>query len=334
MPIYPENSIIHAPLAGFTDIPYRNSAHRHGCKYAFAEMIDAGSLVYGTQKTLRFLERSNQEEWLGYQFVGSDTETLTKATKIIDKLDFDVLDFNLGCPAPKVSKKCEGAALARVPDAAIRAFDAIVKASTHPVTAKIRIIDELDVEPTLDLCKRLENSGAQAITIHGRIKEKFYSGPVSFNIISEVREALNIPVIANGGVMGLKTYNEIRRETGCDTIMVARGAMGNPWIFNILNEKDEFIPPTPTEVALELEQHVMEMVEYYGEQLAMKISRKIILDYLKGRGFGGAMKARVSKLCSKDDLRHFVDDMKKGPAESYWTWLKSNPQTDRPMSPE
>jgi len=297
-------------------------------------MIDAGSLVYANHKTLRFLERSELDEWLGVQFVGSDVDTLAKATQIVNNYECDVLDFNLGCPAPKVSKKCEGAELGRHPDKAIRAFDSIVKNSKHPVSAKIRIIDEQDIAPTIELCKRLENSGAQAITIHGRIKEKFYAGPVYYDVISAVREKVNIQVIANGGIMGTSSYNEIRAMTGCDCVMVARGAMGNPWIFDLLTQKGNFVAPTPVEVATELERHLIEMIDYYGETLAMKIGRKVILDYLKGRGFGGAMKARVSKMCTREDLNIFVNDMKQGPADSYWTWLKSNAHTDRPMRKE
>ncbi len=328
---YPENSILLAPLAGFTDLPYRNSARRFGCKYAFAEMVDAGSLVYGNAKTFRFMERGDNEEWLGAQFLGSNPEILSKATQIMNEYNFDVLDFNLGCPAPKVVKKGAGAALGLRPDDAIRAFDSIVKLSRFPVTAKIRILDEQDPAPTVDLCKRLEASGAKAITIHGRIKDKFYAGDVFHDVIDAVREEVDIQIIANGGVMGTESYDAIREQTGCESVMLARGAMGNPWIFKLLLDPETFLHPTAVELAEEMETHILNMIDYYNESLALKIGRKVILDYLKGRGYGGTMKSRVSKICKLDDFKGFIDDIKQGPNDSYWDWLNYNPDAERQL---
>ena len=210
--------------------------HRFGCRYAFAEMVDAAALVHG-RKTRRFLDRSDLDEWLGVQFVGSDVSTLIEATKIVNDVALDVIDFNLGCPAAKVAKKCGGAELCGRPDEAIRSFEAIVTHSRFPVSAKMRILNDSDVHPTLDFCQQLVNAGAQTITIHGRIKEKVYSGPVFFDILSAVREAVDIPIVANGGISDFATYNEMRSKTGCDSVMVARGAMGNPWLFKAIHEQ-------------------------------------------------------------------------------------------------
>ena len=328
MNIYPENSIILAPLSGYTDLPYRRSARRFGCKYCFTEMIDAGSLAYGNYKTTRFMERGDDEEWLGVQLVGSDHDRIKKAVEILNRHNFDILDFNLGCPVPKVAKKGAGAALGEKIDEAVKCFEIIEKLSRHSVTAKIRILDEQNPEPTLRLTRKLEEAGAQAIAIHGRVKNKFYAGPVYFDIISASREALDIQVIANGGITGISTYNEMREKTGCSEVMLARGAMGNPWLFRELADKD-FTPPTPEELCNELEQHVMEMIDYYGETLALRIGRKIILDYFKSRGFPGKFKAEVSFLHTRKDFAGFMKVVREGPSERYRQWLKVYPDADR-----
>ncbi len=328
--IYPENSIILAPLSGYTDLPYRRSARRFGCKYCFTEMIDAGSLAYGNDKITRFMERGKDEEWLGVQLVGSNHERIKKSVEILNQHDFDVLDFNLGCPVPKVAKKGAGAALGQNIEKALECFELIKKISRHPLSAKIRILDEQEPEPTLKLVKGLVEAGAQAVTIHGRIKNKFYAGPVYFDIIAAIRKAVDIQIIANGGITGISRYNEIREKTGCNTVMVARGAMGNPWLFRELCEKD-YIPPTPDELCNELEQHIMEMIDYYGETLALRIGRKIILDYLKSRGFPGKFKAQVSFLKKTGDFTEFMKAVREGPSDRYRQWLKVYPDADRKL---
>ena len=291
-------------------------------------MIDASSLAYGNAKTTRFMDRGDDEEWLGVQLVGCDHERITKAVTILNQHEFDVLDFNLGCPVPKVTKKGAGAALGLKIDEAVKCFEIIKKLSRHQVSAKIRILDEEDPEITLRLVKGLTEAGAQAITIHGRVKNKFYAGPVYFDIISAAREAVDIQIIANGGVSSISTYNEIREKTGCDTVMLARGAMGNPWLFRELSDKN-YIPPTSQELCNELELHILEMIDYYGETLALRIARKVILDYLKSRGFPGKFKAQVSFLNTKEDFTEFMQIVREGPSGRYRQWLKVYPEADR-----
>ncbi|OGV39883.1 MAG: hypothetical protein A2020_15805 [Lentisphaerae bacterium GWF2_45_14] len=308
--IYPDNSVILAPLSGFTDIPFRTSARRFGCRYAFTEMIDAGSLVFGTAKTIKFLDRTEDEDWLGVQLVGSDPDILSRAVNILNNHEFSVIDFNMGCPAPKVAKKGEGAMLALRPDDALRVFEAISKNSKYPVSAKIRILDEQDPGPTLEFVRRLANAGARAVTIHGRIRKSFYSGPVFHEIIAEIRGAMNIQIVANGGVMDLKSYDELREKTGCSCVMVARGAMGNPWIFEEI-EKRRCVIPSPIELTDEMRKHVLHMADYYGEALAMKIARKIVLDYLKGRGYQRSLKCGVSHMNSINDFETLLSEVRQ-----------------------
>lgn len=325
MILYPENAVIQAPLAGHTDMPMRLASQRHGCKYAFTEMIDAGSLVFGNLKTMKLAYRSPKEEFLGVQLVGSDPETLIKAVGIINTMNYDVLDFNLGCPAPKVEKKCEGIAFAlRRPEEAVRALEQIVKHSRLPVTVKTRIQDFNDPAPTIAFLKRLEDAGAQAVTLHGRLMKAFYAGPVAFPVIKAAREALRIPVIANGGIIDRASCEEMRRKTGCSRVMIARGALGNPWIFPQVSNPD-FVPPTVEEFASEVEWHIRDMIHFYGEELAFRIGRKTLLEYLRGRGYHGSLRASASFLCTTADFKIMMDEIRRGPA--------STPDSPRRLTP-
>ena len=344
--IYNKNAIIMAPLAGYTDLPYRKSLRRHGVKYCFTEMVDAGSVAYGNERGLRYLDRDDSEEWLGVQLVGSDHERMRRAIDILNRYNFDIMDFNLGCPVRKVAKKGAGAILGRDVDAAVAAFEVVQKYSNKPVTAKIRIIDEDDPTETVRLVTNLAEVGANAVTIHGRVMKKFYAGDVFVEIIKACNEAVDIPIIANGGVMNYKQAQWLRNETNCDKIMIARGAMGNPWLFeeimksredvdyleNKINLKGVFHYPTAEEVAEEMKQHIHDMVEYYTEERGLILSRKIVLDYLRGRGFNREMKSAVSTMKT---LQHFDDiyqEMKKGPTPRYWQWCETTDAQDRLMS--
>jgi len=320
MSIYPKNSVIMAPLAGYTDLPYRRLLRRHGCYYAFTEMIDTGSLIYSKKVTRNFMDRGDEEEWLGIQIVGAKIDEISKAIDIINQREFSVLDLNLGCPTPKVVRKGKGGGLGRNPDLAAEIIELMVKKSRFPVTAKMRIQDEKDPESTIYLAKKLEESGVEAITIHGRLLKAIYSGPCYADIIAAVRESVNVQVVANGGVVGRESYLELRKNSGCSEIMIARGAMGNPWIFEEILENRK--PITTEELSDEMERHVLETVDYYGETLAMKLSRKYILDYLGGRGYTGKLKCNVSRISTVDEFKYFMEEVRKGPTARYKTWAK------------
>jgi len=310
-------------LAGYTDLPYRRSLRRHKCYYMFTEMVDTGALIYAKKIVRNYLERGDDEEWLGVQLVGSKVDEIDKALDIINTHEFSVLDLNIGCPTPKVVKKGKGAGLAKDIENAVQIVDLMVKKSRFPVTVKIRIQDEVDPEPTIKMAKKLESAGAIAITIHGRIMEKIYSGECYSEIIKAVKENVNVQVVANGGVMGKDSYLKLKSESGCSEIMVARGAMGNPWIFEeISSTKNKF--PTTEELCAEINNHIFDVVDHYGEKLAMKISRKIVLDYIGGRGYSGELKRNVSTLGSIDEFKHFINELEKGPSKRYIDWISNN----------
>ncbi|MBE6375389.1 MAG: tRNA-dihydrouridine synthase family protein [Lentisphaerae bacterium] len=305
LPVYPENALIMAPLSGFTDLAYRRAAYRGGCRYAFTEMVDAASLAYANGNGEYLLKRGEEETFLAVQLVGADEELLKKASAKLNERDFSLLDFNLGCPVPKVVKKGAGAALGRNIAKALSCFAAIASESRFTLTAKMRILDELDPAPTLELCAGLVERGAKALTIHGRTREHFYTGQVSFDIIRAVREAFpDIPVIANGGVNSRESYDLIRRETGCSRVMLAQGIMGNPWLFSELS--DNALPPTLEQWREMVHYHVSEMIALYGEVSAMRQARKIVHDYLKGRGFPASLRAEASTLASMSDLESLL----------------------------
>ena len=331
--VYPEGAVIQAPIAGHTDLPMRHASRRHGCHFAFTEMIDAGSLVYQSGKTPMLAVRGADEEFLGIQLVGSDLSQLAQAVEIVNRMNFDVLDFNLGCPAPKVAKKGEGITFVHNdPEGALRAVETIVKHSRIPVTVKTRILDFDDPTPTVAFCKRLEDAGITALTLHGRIKKGFYSGPGAFPVLRAVREALRIPLIANGGGLTPETYNELLRESGCSCGMVARGALGNPWIYDLIQDPAAK-PPTVEEFAAEMDLQVREMTEFYGVDLGFRIARKTVLEYLRGRGFSGAMRASVSTLSDFDAFNRLLDEIRKGPSPRYWEFLEARPlEVERKLS--
>ena len=293
--LYPENALIMAPLSGFTDLAYRRAARRGGCRYAFTEMVDAASLAYANGHGEVLLKRGEEEDFLATQLVGSEPELLKRACDKLNTYDFSLLDFNLGCPVPKVVKKGAGAALGKNIELAHKCFAAIAENSKYTLTAKLRILDENDPAPTLDLCAGLVERGAKALTVHGRTREHFYTGTVKFSIIRAVREAFpDIPVIANGGVNSRDSYDEMRRETGCSRVMLAQGIMGNPWLFGELAEGKA--PPTLEQWKELVAYHVREMIALYGEDSAMRQARKIVHDYLKGRGFSSSFRAEASML--------------------------------------
>ena len=303
--IYPENALILAPLSGFTDIAYRRAARRGGCRYAFTEMIDAASIAYASERTKPMLFRGEDEDFLGVQLVGADPALIEKAVLYLNELDFSLLDFNLGCPVPKVAGKGAGAALGCNYDHAMRCFEVISRLSKFPVTAKMRILDEIDPEPSVKLAGGLASLGAKVITVHGRTRKSFYTGEVHFDIISAIREALpQVEVVANGGVHTVEQCREIREKSGCSKVMLAQGAMGNPWLFREIETGCE--APDLEEWKDMVISHVTEMVGLYGEYSGMRQARKIVHDYLKGRGFGGAAKSKASLLSTLDELRELV----------------------------
>ena len=301
--IYPPGVVLLAPLSGYTDAPFRKLCRRFGCTYAFTPLIAARSLLHRNPRALPLLWRNPSEPWLGVQLEASQSDVLKATLPLLADRDFQVLDFNMGCPVAKVTRKGSGSALLSNVDLACRCIETLAT-GPFPVTAKIRILEEADPTPTVHLALRLRDAGIQALTIHGRIAERFYAGPVAAGIIHAVRAALDIPVIANGGVRTRRDADELRAMSGCSRIMVARGAIGNPWIFREILSPTPPEPPTHTEICDAIEEHVRGMAELYGESVGMRNARKIVLSYLTGRGYRRSRRRQVTGICT---LAEFLD---------------------------
>ena len=304
-----------APLSNYTDMPFRMACRRHGCFYAFSQLVSTGSLIHSNPRCRQLLLRGKDEPWLGVQLFGSSPEKLAQAVRILNDHEFDVLDFNMGCPVPKVMKRGAGAALGSNIPLAAACLEALVKTSRFPVTAKIRVLPGKDPEPSVRYALALEATGIRALTIHGRRVSQVYDGPVAFGTIKAVSEALSIPVIANGGALDRVSAQNLGRETGCGRIMVARGAIGNPWIFRELLNPAAPAGPTHEEVCSELERHVLDMIGMYGEKHGIIRARKIILSYLTGRGYRRFRRRAVTGLSDRKEFIKLLDIIRgEGPS--------------------
>lgn len=329
--LYENDAVLMAPLAGYTDIPFRRMMRRHGGHYMFTEMVDIDSLIYNTSQSLIYVERDATDAWLALQLVGRDRDSIRKLAPRIREMGFDAIDFNLGCPAPKVAKKGEGAILARKePDLAVACLAELVESlAPLPVTVKTRIVSDADIDASVRLMQRLEATGIRALTLHGRVMERFYSGEVFFDALKAVHDTLKIPVIANGGVMGIESYRQLRERSGCSRVMVARGAQGNPWIFDELREGDAYIPPTCTEFTHEFEHYLNDVIGYYGEELGLRVSRKTVLDFLRGRGFPSTLRSCVSYLSNRSHVESLLREVAKGPSPMYYRQVENTTQIRR-----
>lgn len=306
--IFPEDSYLLAPLCGYTDAAFRRSCRRYGMKYSFTPLVETNALIYGNTICDDILFRAQDDDWLGVQLLGSHADSIEQGFKVIQNRYnyFDVIDLNLGCPVPKVVKKGAGAALARNLEEAVRCLEVLVKHSAVPVTAKTRIVSETDPESTLRLAKALEATGIQALTLHGRILERKYGGPVYAEMIKNVQKELKIPVIANGGVFNLHTAEHLKKRTGCSRLMLARGTIGNPWLFRELTSPETYRLPSHEEICDEMERHVHDVLDLIGEEVGIRNSRKLILAYLRGRGYAASLREAVSYLTNRHDFDEFM----------------------------
>ncbi len=333
--MYPNDSYLMAPLTDYTDLPFRKSIRQFGAKYVFTQMIDAGALVWVKRsnkeladKNRKIVTRGPNEDWLGVQLLGNKPDIIEEAVEILNDYEFDVLDLNMGCPMKKVVKRGCGAAMYDDQDLAIWCLEKMLEKSRIPVTAKIRIVDYSDPEPNIAWAKRLEATGIKALTVHGRLREAIYSGEPSFDILREIDQALDIKVIANGGIMAAKDALEMRQKTAIDSGMVARGAIGNPWIFRELQPdfmakvaKLETVPkfaPSPQQLVDVMRQNFADMVDFHGAEAACRVSRKTILAYLKGRGYKSTFRDQASRLPDVKAYENFFNQLEMtAPADAY-----------------
>ena len=296
-----------APMAGVTDTAYRIIAHDMGCPLCYAEMVSSQGIHFKNERTLSMLASEPAERPLAMQIFAATPEMAAEAAAYVEELGTaDILDFNMGCPAPKIVKNGEGSALMRDPERATAILTAVRKAVKMPFTVKMRIgWDESSIN-VVDLAKRAEAAGVDAITVHGRTREQFYRGHADWEKIGEVRRAVSIPVIANGDVRTYDDLDRIREVTGCEAVMVGRAAQGNPWIFRQLTHylrTGERLPgPTMRERAEVIVRHLDLLLKYKGDYVGPREMRKHATWYTRGIVHGAILRDLFNKATTREDF--------------------------------
>ena len=302
-----------APMAGVTDTAYRIIAHDMGCPLCYAEMVSSQGIHFKNERTLSMLASEPAERPLAMQIFAASPEMAAEAAAYVEELGTaDILDFNMGCPAPKIVKNGEGSALMRDPERATAILTAIRKAVKMPLSVKMRIgWDESSIN-VVDLAKRAEAAGVDAITVHGRTREQFYRGHADWEKIGEVRRAVSIPVIANGDVRTYDDLDRIREVTGCEAVMVGRAAQGNPWIFRQLTHylrTGERLPgPTMRERAEVIVRHLDLLLKYKGDYVGPREMRKHATWYTRGIVHGAILRDLFNKATTREDFLEILEE--------------------------
>ena len=305
-----ENRYILGPMAGVTDLPFRLLCREQGAGLLCMEMVSAKAIFYNNRNTESLLTIHPDERPVSLQLFGSDPKIMSEMAKRIEERPFAVLDINMGCPVPKVVKNGEGSALMKEPKLVYEIVSAVVRAIEKPVTVKIRKgFDDAHVN-AVEIARIIEEAGAAAVAVHGRTREQYYSGKADWDIIRQVKEAVSIPVIGNGDVTSPQKADELVRQTGCDGIMIARGAQGNPWIFSEMIRWEETgeLPPRPDkeEVKEMMLRHARLQLEYKGEIPGIREMRKHVAWYTKGLKGAARMREKVNSVESLEELENLL----------------------------
>lgn len=296
-----------APMAGVSDRAYRELCVRFGAAYCVSEMVSSKALSFNSKKSEELMEISDLERPCGIQIFGDDPKCMADAAKHALENKPDIIDINMGCPAPKISSNGSGSALMKNPRLCGEIVKAVTAVTDIPVTVKIRKGWDDDSVNAVEVAKICESAGAAAITVHGRTRQQYYKPPVDYDIIRAVRESVSIPVIANGDIDSAEKAKEVMDITGCDLVMIGRATLGNPWIFSQINAYLEnpnvkiHTPDLEERLGVMIE-HIGKMVEYKGEHMAMLQARKLVVGYFKGMKGAAALRNEAGKIKTLDDL--------------------------------
>ena len=293
-----ENNVFLAPMAGIADRAFRELCINYGAGYTVSEMVSSKGLTMGDKKSGELLTLGEIENPAGVQIFGDNPEIMAQAAKMCIKYHPNIIDINMGCPAPKIAMNGGGASLMKNPLLAGEIIKAVSKAVDIPVTVKIRKGWDDENITAVELAKIAEKNGAAAITVHGRTRKQMYSGEVDYNIIAKVKKAVDIPVIANGDIVDEQSAAIMFEKTNCDAIMIGRGALGNPWIFRrinaYLNECRVLPDVSINEKMVVMLKHIQKIIEYKGEYTAMREARHHAAYYTKGIRGGAALRKEIS----------------------------------------
>ncbi len=305
-----ENIAFLAPMAGVADMAFRELCVNFGAAYTVTEMVSSKGLTMGDKKSTLLLTFGKDEKTAGAQIFGDDPEIMAEAAVKCLEFHPDIIDINMGCPAPKVAMNGGGASLMKKPELAGEIVRAVSSAVDIPVTAKIRKGWDNDSVNAVKMAEILEKNGASAITIHGRTRQEMYSGKVDLDIIKQVKAAVSIPVIGNGDVTDEQSAAIMLEKTGCDAVMIGRGALGNPWIFQqinaYLNECRVIPKPSLAEKMAVMLRHIERLIEYKGEYTAMREARHHAAYYTKGLRGGAKFRAEMGSLESFEQLQEIT----------------------------
>ena len=305
-----KNNLFMAPMAGVTDRAFRALVHEHGAGLTFSEMVSAKSIVYRNKNTGRLLENSPHVRPWAVQFFGHEPDILYEAIQMLEDCPFDIVNINMGCPMPKIVKNGEGAALMTNPPLAGRMIEAAVKASQRPVTVKIRKGFTPSSVNAVEMAKIAEASGAANITVHGRTRDQYYTGLADWDAISTVKQAVKIPVIGNGDIFSAEIAVKRLEESGCDGIMIARGAMGNPWIFSrtVAYLETGVLPPEPTHEEI-IKTAITHLRAVAAEKSNIVEMRKHLSWYTKGMHGSAELRSRINTAGTAQEMESLLESL-------------------------
>ncbi|MBZ4646203.1 MAG: tRNA dihydrouridine synthase DusB [Clostridia bacterium] len=305
-----QNNVFLAPMAGVTDLPFRLLCKEQGCGLVYTEMVSAKGLYYEDKKTETLLQIDEREKPVAVQIFGSDPDIMAQIANEAASTGASIVDINMGCPTPKIVKNGEGSALMLNPNLVGRIVKAVSQAVHLPVTVKVRKgWDEGSINAD-EIAMIAEENGAKAVTVHGRTREQFYSGKADWDIIKQVKQSVKIPVIGNGDIVTPEDAKKMLEYTGCDGIMIGRGAQGNPWIFSrvihYLNTGELLPEPTPQEKINKAIENVRLLVQYKGEYVGIREARKHVAWYIKGLRNAARVKEAVNRITTLSEMENLL----------------------------
>ena len=301
IPVY--GDLILSPMDGYSDLPFRSLAHKLGSAMSYTEFINAIDVIYGHPHLERKISYQENERPIVFQIFDDDPERLIQAARILRKRNPDIIDINMGCSAKTVSGRGAGAGLLRTPQKIAQIFRCLTKELDIPITGKIRLGWDDDSRNYLEIAKIIEDNGGQLIAVHGRTKKQGYTGQADWDAIAEVKQAVSVPVIANGDVITVEDIEKVKAHTRCDGVMIARAAIGNPWIFSRLN-RDQVPADLLRSTML---QHLEAMLDFYGPQNGLVFFRKFAARYLSPYKLPDDIRKTLMTSETKQDFLNLLD---------------------------